>query len=86
MDKKLVDEASDAYVDWREESWRVWEAYDRWATAPAADAAGAFWAYRAALEQEECASQMYADLLARITFGEAQLGDLFAPRTPALHR
>ena len=69
VDKQLVDEAMDAYVDWREECAGVWDAYERWARAPRIDAAGAFSAYRAALDREECASHAYADLLARITAG-----------------
>lgn len=70
VDKQLVDEAIDAYVDWREESAGVWHAYERWARAPKIDATGAFSAYRAALDREECASHAYADLLARITAGK----------------
>jgi hypothetical protein len=63
VDKQLVDEAIEAYVDWREECAEVWDAYERWARAPKIDAAGAFSAYRAALDREECASHAYADLL-----------------------
>jgi hypothetical protein len=55
VDKQLVDEAMDAYVDWREECAGVWDAYERWARAPKIDAVGAFSAYRAALDREECA-------------------------------
>ena len=80
-DKQLVDETMDAYVDWREECAGVWDAYERWARAPRIDAAGAFSAYRAALDREECASHAYADLLARITAAKGHVGGLFA-RTP----
>jgi hypothetical protein len=86
MNKKLVDEASDAYIDWREESAGVWDAYDRWVTAEASDAAVAFSAYGAALEREECASRAYAGLLARIGAGKEPVGGLFAPRVAALRR
>jgi hypothetical protein len=78
VDKPLVDEAIDAYVYWREECAGVWDAYEHWASAPKIDAAGAFSAYRAALDREECASNAYADLLARITSGKAPVGGLFA--------
>ena len=64
VDKQLVDAATDAYVDWREECAGVWDAYERWAHALDIDAAGAFAAYRAALDREESASLAYADLLA----------------------
>jgi hypothetical protein len=78
VDKRLVDEAMDAYVEWREECAGVWDAYERWAGAPRIDAAGAFSAYRAALDREECASHAYAALLARITAGKTHVGGLFA--------
>jgi hypothetical protein len=66
LDRQLVDEAIEAYVDWREECADVWDAFDRWASAPGVDAAAAFSAYRAALDREECASHAYATLVALI--------------------
>ena len=66
VNKRLVDEAMDAYVDWREECAGVWDAYDRCARAPVADAPLAFSAYREALDREECASRVYAGLVTRI--------------------
>jgi hypothetical protein len=77
LDEQLVDEAVGAYVDWREESAAVWDAYERWAHAPRIDAAGAFSAYRAALDREECASHAYADQLARITPGKRPVWGVF---------
>jgi hypothetical protein len=85
VDKQLVDEAIEAYVDWREECEEVWGAYKRWASAPVGDAAAAFSAYRAALDREECASHAYADLLQRIAGGKGTVGGLFAPTAPALN-
>ena len=79
VDNQLVDEAIDAYVDWRQESAGVWDAYERWARAPRVDAAGAFSAYRAALDREECASHAYADQLARITPDKRPGWGVFAP-------
>jgi hypothetical protein len=70
LDKYLVNEAVDAYVDWREEAVAVWDAYQRWRSAPTADAPSAFAAYRAALDLEECASETYADLMGRIAVRE----------------
>jgi hypothetical protein len=58
--KLQVDEAIDAYVDWREECVSVSEAYELWADTPAGEAGLAFAAYRAALDREERASQTYA--------------------------
>jgi hypothetical protein len=82
-DKQLVDAAMDAYVDWREECAQVWAAYERWASAPKFDTAGAFSAYRAALAREEFASHAYAHLLARAA-GKGRDGGLFARTVNAL--
>jgi hypothetical protein len=67
LDKRLVDEAIDAYVDWREERASVWDAYSRWGSAHVADSPLAFSAYRAALDREECAAHVYAELMTRVS-------------------
>jgi glucan phosphorylase len=67
--RRMVDEAMDAYVDWREESHRVWEAYERWLDAARADIAFACLAYVAALDREERAAEVYADLINRLESG-----------------
>ena len=72
MDRQLGDEAIRVYVDWREESAGVWDAFDRWERTHGADAATAFAAYRAALDREECAAHAYADLLMRIGAGKGR--------------
>jgi hypothetical protein len=69
VDRQLADEAIRVYVDWREESAGVWDAFDRWESTRGADAAIAFAAYRAALDREECAARAYADLLGRVSAG-----------------
>ena len=66
IDERLVDEAIEAYVDWREERASVWDAYERWTCARLEDAAFAFSAYRAALDREDRASDVYAGLMTRI--------------------
>jgi predicted ABC-type transport system involved in lysophospholipase L1 biosynthesis ATPase subunit len=63
---RMTDEAMEAYVEWREECARVWDAYDRWLGAVRADAALAFPAYLAALDREERASEVYAGLVSRL--------------------
>ena len=68
-DRQLADEAIRVYVDWREESAGVWDAFDRWKRTHGADAPTAFAAYRAALDREECAARAYSDLLMRIAAG-----------------
>jgi hypothetical protein len=65
-EKRLVDEAIDAYVDWREACLAVSDAYQRWVQACSADAGFAFGDYRATLDHEERASGVYASLVRRI--------------------
>lgn len=62
----LIDDTVDAYVDWREESAAVWDAYERWECASAADARLAFAAYWAAVDREERASNVYAGLATKL--------------------
>jgi hypothetical protein len=65
-ERLLIDDAFDAYLDWRDESAEVWHAYKRWKRAPAREARGTFWAYRAALEREEHAARVYGRLASRL--------------------
>jgi hypothetical protein len=67
VNRELVDEALNAYLDWQEESAEVWEAFARWDCAENGDASFAFSAYRAALDREEHASRVYAALMTEIT-------------------
>jgi hypothetical protein len=64
--RRLVDEAMDAYLDWREECFAVSDAYRGWAGAETTDAGLAFGVYTAALDREERASQVYAGLIRRV--------------------
>jgi hypothetical protein len=63
--RRLVDDAMDAYVEWRELSAAVQAAYDRWSRAPHPRAV-AFEEYTAALEREDRASLRYALLVAAL--------------------
>jgi hypothetical protein len=65
-ERLLVDDAFDAYLEWREESAEVWHAYKRWNGAPAREARRKSWAYRAALEREEQAARVYGRLVSRL--------------------
>ena len=65
-DKRPVDEAIEAYVDWQEERAEVWDAYTRWGAADSDNAGFAFTAYRAALDREEHASRVYAERMAQV--------------------
>jgi hypothetical protein len=64
--QRTLDDAVYAYVDWREECTAVWYAYRRWEEASTADAALAFGAYTAALDREESAAKVYAELMRRV--------------------
>jgi hypothetical protein len=64
--QRLVDDMVDAYAQWRHECASVRAAYDLWSNAAAGDALLAFRAYEAALDQEECSSKVYADLVHRV--------------------
>ena len=66
FDKRLIDDVFDAYIDWREDSAEVWEAYERWIAACRDKAGRAFSAYQDALDREERASQVYAGLVAQL--------------------
>lgn len=65
-EKQIVDDAVVAYVEWREESTEVWNAYGSWTSAPPEDARRAHAAYRAALDREEAAAKVYAGLIRRV--------------------
>jgi len=62
---QLIDDLVDTYVDWREQSKRVWRAYHDWSTAVQPDAAVRFAAYVAELDREHLASDAYADAVSR---------------------
>jgi hypothetical protein len=68
-EKRLADDMIDAYVDWREECAVVRLAYDGWTSAPTADAAVAFAVYKAALDREERAAEVYGRLIMQLAVG-----------------
>ena len=68
---RLIDDAVDAYLEWREQSAAVHAAYRRWTTAAAGDARVAFAAYVAALDREEQASTFYAGIVGRASQARA---------------
>lgn len=63
IDKHLLDEAMDAYVDWRELCCAVQDAYERWSCAPRSGTAAAFREYTIALDAEERSSLEYRLLI-----------------------
>jgi hypothetical protein len=65
--QRLVDDMVDAYAQWRGECAAVQAAYDLWCNAAAEDESLAFGLYEAALDKEERSSQVYADLVQRVS-------------------
>jgi hypothetical protein len=59
----LIDGMMDLYVDWREECVALRKAYERWSSVRLVERELAFAAYRAALDREDRASAVYADLV-----------------------
>jgi hypothetical protein len=64
---RLVDDVIERYVDWREAAVAADLAYGAWAQAPAAEGAGLFDAYCAALDHEEAAARLYRLAIDRLT-------------------
>ena len=60
---RLIDDAVDAYLEWREQSAAVQDAYRRWTTAAPGDTRVAFAAYVAALDREDQASIWFAQIV-----------------------
>lgn len=61
-DNPMVDDMLSAYLSWRQECDTVRHAYDLWSDTRSDDATLAFAAYRAALDREAQASDVYAGL------------------------
>jgi hypothetical protein len=85
LNRYFAYEAADAYIDWREECVAVWDAYQRWANAPPIDAPSAFAAYSAALDLEERAAEIYADLMGRIATCDLPIKPAPVSALPAFH-
>lgn len=62
----LEDALLDRYVDWREACLQVQAEYERWRDAPGDERARAFVAYRTALDREERAGEVYAELVTHV--------------------
>jgi hypothetical protein len=63
QERETLDAAVIAYIEWRAACAAVRKAYRAWAYARAADAAIAYFAYRATLDCEQAAAEVYADLM-----------------------
>jgi hypothetical protein len=65
-EQDVVDDAVFAFVQWREERARVWDAYAQWTGRHGQDIACVYAAYRAALDGEEAAANAYAKVMDRL--------------------
>lgn len=65
-EQRRVDAAVAAYVEWRVTCTDVRSACRRWARAPAAEADLAYAVYRAALDREQAAAEVYAGLMKQV--------------------
>src|SRR3954462_9865073 len=66
-DKQLVDEAMEAYVEWREACIWATDAYLAWSRERGSNADVAFGGYTAALDLEERTAARYARVLQRVS-------------------
>ena len=62
----IVDDVVLAYVEWRETCDAVWTMYDWWASGAAENPRSAHAAYEAALDREEAAARVYAELIGHV--------------------
>ena len=76
---RLVDSMISAYVDWREACRLVDDAYRSWASVSGPSARAAFWRYTAALDAEEWAAELYANLVRRVGHQATSHHDLSGP-------
>jgi hypothetical protein len=62
-----IDHLLELYCAWREECAVVQSAYERFCAAPPSDRTLAYAAYRAALDREAAAAEMYSEQIARVS-------------------
>jgi hypothetical protein len=80
VDPDLVDRMIECYCDWRTDCAEVHGAYARFLDASARDRAGAFAAYMAAVDREQCACETYADQVRLVASGCIAPGMRARPR------
>jgi hypothetical protein len=66
MRERLVDQAIESYVEWREECATIEVAYRCWSSERGTERSMSFAAYTAALDREERAATVYADAVGRV--------------------
>ncbi len=64
---RLVDEAIERYVAWREECEAARAGYEAWSGATGTERVLRFAAFNAALDREECAAGLYAASIRRLS-------------------
>jgi hypothetical protein len=83
--RQAVDDVLEAYLEWREESTAVWDAYRRWTSATAEHKVPAHAAYQAALDREEAAANVYAMIVDRVSQLLGQTGQTATPTQQRRH-
>jgi hypothetical protein len=86
IESLLTDDVVDAYVDWREQSQRVWLAYQAWSRTASGEARLRFAAYVAELDREHRASDAYAAAIARAAVGGRAAAGRLPPVPDGLSR
>ena len=82
--QRMVHAAMDAYLRWRDECDAVSDAYRRWADKREPEAEPAWRAYEAALDREEHASALYAEVINHV--GELAAADRMPVMSIEAHR
>jgi hypothetical protein len=65
--RRLVDEALERYIDWREACRAVTAAYGHWSGGAREERPLLFAAYTAALDREELAASRYSGVISQIS-------------------
>jgi hypothetical protein len=76
--RRLVQAATDAYLDWRDQCHAVSDAYRCWADGREDDAALAWEAYEDALDREQQAAVLYAEQVKHLADLDTPDGELGA--------
>ena len=65
--RRLIDEALERYIDWREACHAVSAAYGQWSRGARGERPLLFAAYTAALDREELAATRYSGVISQIS-------------------
>jgi integrase len=83
IDRRLVDKAIEAYVDWREACIWLDDAYLVWSRQRGSNADVTFGGYTAALDREERTAERYARVLNWVSMSSGALRRRVSPTAPS---